>query len=188
MVMQWPAERDMQASASMKSASFILPARTSSLICQTAVPEPIACAVEIAVEHRAAGDDQRGQIAARRAHHQRRRGLVAAAQQHDAVDRIAADGFLHVHAGQVAEQHGGGPDVGFAQRHHRELQRKSAGFVDAALHTLGDLAEVGVAGRQLGPGVADADHRPPVEKMRREALVLHPGAMNEAVAILLPNQ
>ena len=44
MVMQWPAERDMQASASMKSASDILPARTSSLNDHTFVPEPNAVA------------------------------------------------------------------------------------------------------------------------------------------------
>ena len=42
MVMQWPAERDMQDSASMKSASDILPARTSSLNDQTLVPEPMS--------------------------------------------------------------------------------------------------------------------------------------------------
>src|SRR5258706_13378895 len=42
MVMQWPAERDMQASASMKSASDILPARTSSLNDHTLVPEPMS--------------------------------------------------------------------------------------------------------------------------------------------------
>ena len=41
MVMQWPADRDMHASASKKSAIFILPARTSSLICHTPVPEPM---------------------------------------------------------------------------------------------------------------------------------------------------
>ena len=41
MVMQWPAERDMQDSASIKSAQLILPARTSSLICHTAVPDPM---------------------------------------------------------------------------------------------------------------------------------------------------
>src|SRR6476661_10512158 len=41
MVMQWPAERDMQDSASMKSAQLILPARTSSLIDHTLVPDPI---------------------------------------------------------------------------------------------------------------------------------------------------
>ncbi len=42
MVMQWPGERDMAASASLKSSIDILPARTSSENCQTAVPEPMS--------------------------------------------------------------------------------------------------------------------------------------------------
>ena len=41
MVMQWPTERDMQASASMKSASVISPALTMASNFQTWVPEPI---------------------------------------------------------------------------------------------------------------------------------------------------
>ena len=40
-VIQWPAERDMQDSASAKSSQLMFPARTSSLICQTLVPDPI---------------------------------------------------------------------------------------------------------------------------------------------------
>ncbi len=40
MVMQWPWLRCMQLSASKKSASFNVPARTCSLICHTPVPEP----------------------------------------------------------------------------------------------------------------------------------------------------
>src|SRR5271168_3111363 len=42
MVMQWPAERDMQDSASLNSSSVILPAFTSSLNFQTDVPEPMS--------------------------------------------------------------------------------------------------------------------------------------------------
>ena len=42
MTMQWPAERDMEASASMKSASVISPALTSSANRQTSVPEPMS--------------------------------------------------------------------------------------------------------------------------------------------------
>jgi hypothetical protein len=41
MVMQWPAERLMQLSASMNSCCVILPALTASLNRQTTVPEPI---------------------------------------------------------------------------------------------------------------------------------------------------
>ena len=42
MVMQWPAERLMQLSASRNSCSVILPAFTASLNRQTTVPEPMA--------------------------------------------------------------------------------------------------------------------------------------------------
>ncbi|SAL07960.1 hypothetical protein AWB81_08454 [Caballeronia arationis] len=40
-VMQWPRERFMHDSASVNSSCVIVPARTSSDICQTPVPEPI---------------------------------------------------------------------------------------------------------------------------------------------------
>ena len=42
MVMQWPGERDMEASASWNSLTDICPARTSSENCQTEVPDPIS--------------------------------------------------------------------------------------------------------------------------------------------------
>src|SRR4029077_14487334 len=41
----------------------------------------------------------------------------------------------------------------------------------------------GIARRQLGPGVADADHRPAVEEVGGQPLVLHPAAVAEAVAV-----
>src|SRR5690242_21698611 len=40
-VMQWPFERCMHDSAAVNSSCDIFPARTSSDICQTPVPEPI---------------------------------------------------------------------------------------------------------------------------------------------------
>src|SRR5690606_85948 len=98
-----------------------------------------------------------------------------------AVDGVGADGFLHVHRREVAEQHRGRPHLGFAQRHHRELQREAAGLVDAALDVLGQLAERGIAGRQLRPGVADPDHRPPVEHLVRQAQALEPAAVVETL-------
>src|SRR5262249_30666134 len=42
MVMQWPADRDLQPSASMNEASDILPARRSSEKLQVLVPEPMS--------------------------------------------------------------------------------------------------------------------------------------------------
>ena len=50
-------------------------------------------------------------------------------------------------------------------------------------HVLRELAEMRVAGRHLRPRVADADHRPAVELVVRDALVLHPRAVDEAVAV-----
>src|SRR3954468_17395080 len=41
--MQCPADRDMQASASMNCSRLITPALTSSLNFHTSVPEPISC-------------------------------------------------------------------------------------------------------------------------------------------------
>src|SRR6187399_3631787 len=42
MTMQCPAERDMQASASMNCSTLITPALTSSLNFQTSVPDPMS--------------------------------------------------------------------------------------------------------------------------------------------------
>jgi hypothetical protein len=70
------------------------------------------------------------------------------------------------------------------RRHHRELEREAAGFVDADLHLLGQRAEVAVAGRELAEGVADADDRPAVELVVRHALALDPAAVGKAVAVL----
>ena len=86
--------------------------------------------------------------------------------------------------GEVAVEHRGGPQQRLAERHHRELERKAARFQHARLHVLGDGAEVRVAGRQLGVGVADADDRPAVELVVRDAAVLGPAAVDEAVDVL----
>jgi hypothetical protein len=150
----------------------------------TPVPEPSSWPRHLPIEHRAARHADGGQVDAGRAHQQRRRGLVAAHEQHHAVDRVAADRFLDVHAREVAIQHGGGPQQRLAERHHRELQREAAGFVDADLHLLGERAEVRVAGREFAEGVADADDGAAVELVVRHALALDPAAVGEAVAVL----
>jgi hypothetical protein len=141
-------------------------------------------AVQLTVQHRAAGDDDGRDVDAGRAHQQGRGGLVAADQQHHAVHRIAADGFFDVHAGQVTGQHGGRAQVRFAAREHREFDREAARLQDAALDVFGDLAEVGVAGGEFGPGIADADDRLALEFMVGDALVLHPAPVHEAVLVL----
>ena len=91
MVMQWPGERDMPASALMKSAERHLAGLAPSSL---KLPDVGARADRRSrgtcrsASARRESDDGR-QVAARRAHQQRRRGLVAADQQHDAVDRVA---------------------------------------------------------------------------------------------------
>jgi hypothetical protein len=40
-----------------------------------------------------------------------------------------------------------------------ELHGRAAGFANALLDRLGDLAQMEVAGTDLGPGVGDADDR-----------------------------
>ena len=77
-----------------------------------------------------------------------------------------------------------GPHQRFAQAHHRELDRKAAGVEDAVAHVLRQFAEVRVARRGLRPRVADADDRPAVELVVRNALVLHPRPVDERVAIV----
>ena len=176
MVMQWPAERDMHDSASMKSSTLISPLLTRA---------DLAPAI-VAVQHGAAGNDDGRQVDARRSHDQRRCRLVAAAKQHHRIDRITPDRFLHVHGCEVAQEHRGRAQVRFAERGDRELEREAAGLEDAAAHMLGDGAEMRVARRQLGPGVADPDDRPAVEHARRHALVAHPAAVDEAVLVVLP--
>ena len=106
-VMQWPWLRCMQLSASKKSCSFSVPARTCSLMLHTPVPEPSSWPRHLPLSIGPPDTPMVGRSTLRRAHHQRRRGLVAAHQQHHAVDRVAADAFLDVHAGEVAVQHRG---------------------------------------------------------------------------------
>jgi hypothetical protein len=184
MVLQVPAERDMPASADMNWCMVISPALTCSCSCQTAVPEPMS--FQLTVQHRAAGHDDGRQVDRGSAHQQGRGGLVAAHQQYHGIHRIAADGFFHVHAGQVTGQHGGWAQVGFAVGEHREFNRVAARFQDALLDVLRELAEVGVARGQFGPGIADANDWLAAEFVIRNALVLHPAPVHEAVFVLRP--
>ncbi len=153
---------------------------------RTQLPAPV-----VAVEHRPARHHDRRQVDGRRAHQLRRRCLVAAAEQHHPVDRIAPDRLLDVHRHQVPQQHGGRPDLGFAERGRREDERHPAGFPDAPLHVFGHVDQVTVARRQVGPGGCDADHRPAVERVIGQA-PLHPAPVAEpgqwpAVPILGPH-
>ena len=183
-VMQWPWLRCMQLSASKKSCSFSVPARTCSLMLQTPVPEPSSWPrhlplsigpPETPIVGRSTLDapiTSDGVVLSQ---------PISSTTPSIGLPRIA---LLDVHAGEVAVEHRGRPQQRLAERHHRELEREAAGLVDADLHLLGERAEVRVARRQLAEGVADADHRPAVELVVRHALALDPAAVGEAVAVL----
>src|SRR5690606_28969830 len=138
-------------------------------------------ALVVAIQHGAAGDRDRRNVTAGSSHHQGWGGLVAAHQEYDAIDGIAADRLLHIHGGKIAEEHRGGAEVGLTTGEDRELQREAAGLVDAPLDVLRDLAEVVVAGCQFRKGIADADHRSSIEEVIGKALISHPASVQKGV-------
>jgi len=54
---------------------------------------------------------------------------------------------------------------------------------DAALDVFGNLAEMRIAGSQLGPRIADPDDRLALKFVVGNTLVLHPAAIHEAILI-----
>ena len=140
-------------------------------------------AAPVAVQHRAAGDHDRRDVRARRAEDARGVRLVAAGEQHHAVERIRADGLLDVHRHQVAVQHRRGLHQRLAERHDGELDREAARLQHAALDGFGQPAQVDVAVDELRPRVADPDHGPAAERLVRDARRLEPGSMQEPVEI-----
>ncbi len=111
------------------------------------------------------------------------RGLVAAAHQHRAVDRMAAQQFLGLHRQEIAIEHGGRLDERLGQRHRRQLDRKAAGFPDAALHIVGARAQMRVAGVEIAPGIDDADDRLAFPVGLVVAELAQPRAMTERTQI-----
>ncbi len=183
MVLQVPAERDMPA----LGREEIVDGDGAGLDLFAELPDHGAradvLALVLAVEHRPARDDDGRHVAAGRAHQQRRGGFVAAGQQHHAVNRVAANRFFHVHARQVAGEHGGWAQVRFAVGEHREFHGEATGLDHAAFDVLGNLAEMRVTRSQFRPGVADADDRLAMELVVGDALILHPAAVHEAVLV-----
>ena len=86
-----------------------------------------AFAVEPAVQHRPAGQHDRGNVDGRRRHQAGRRGLVAAGGQHHAVERIAEQDFDEAEIGEIAVERRGRPLAGFLDRMRRKFHRDAAG-------------------------------------------------------------
>ena len=101
-VMQVPGERAMPSSISRQAQSSIVPARSSAQYFHASLPLPRTAAAVVAAQHRARRQEDRRQVHAGGAHQQPGHGLVAAAHQHDAVDRVRAQQLLRLHRQQVA--------------------------------------------------------------------------------------
>ena len=140
-------------------------------------------AAPVPVEHRPAGDHDRGDVRARCSEDAGRVRLVAAGEQDDTIERVGADRLLDVHRHQVPVQHRRRLHQRLAQRHHRELEREAARLQHAALDRLSQPAKVDVAVHELAPAVADPDQRLPAERLIRDAARLQPRAVQEAVEI-----
>ena len=140
-------------------------------------------AAPMAVEHRPAGDHDRRDVRARRPHQRAGHRLVATGEEHDAVERITADRLLDVHRHEVAVEHRRRLHQRLARGHHRELEREPTGLQHAALHRLGEVAQVRVAVDELAPAVADPDHRPAAERLVRDTRRLQPRPVEEAVEV-----
>ena len=82
-------------------------------------------AIVMAVEHGTAAEHDGRDIGAGGAHQRGGCGLVAIGQQHDAIQRIAADHLFGVHRRQIAIEHGSRAEVDFTQRDGGEFQRGS---------------------------------------------------------------
>ncbi len=114
-------------------------------------------AFEMAVEHRAAREDDGGQIDGRGGHEERGRCLVAASQQHDAVERIAVKDLNNAKIGEVAMQRRRGPYPRFLQRMHGKLERDAARVADAVAHAARELNVMAIAGHKIAARLRDAD-------------------------------
>ena len=179
-VMQKPGERAMQASMSFHSCSLMLPAQRSVQNFQRSVPLPRALSLVVAPQHGAGRQVDGWQVHADRAHEQAGSGFVAAAHQHRAIDRKAAQILLGVHRQQIAIEHRAGLHVGFGDGERGDLDREAAGRPDAAFDGFGALPQVRVTGIDFAPGVEDGDDRLADEIFVAHAELLHARAMAEA--------
>ena len=114
---------------------------------------------------RAAVEDEPRDIEAQESHRPARNRLVAAHQDDERVEHVAAAEELdRVGDHLAADERGLHPlrphGDAVADGDRVELHRSPAGAPHPLLHVLGQTAEVEVAGHRLGPGVGDADDRP----------------------------
>ena len=146
---------------------------------------PENLAAPVAAQHRSGRHEDGGEVGARRPHDQGGHGLVAAAEQHHAVDGVGAQRFLRVHRQQVAVHHRRRLHEGLAEREQRDLHREAARLPDAALDLLGAETEMRVAGVGVAPRVEDGDDRLAADVVETEARLLGARAMAERAQVVL---
>ena len=168
MVLQWPRLRIIDDSDRRNSSADRVPARTSSLRRQTSVPQPRACPRKVPFSIGPPEITTAGRSTTGRRHQQRRDRLVAAAEQHEPVDRVGAEHLLHRHRGHVPPQHGGRPDQRLPERDDRQVERDAARLAHPPLDGLAPPRSGARCRRQVGCGVGDRDLRAAVEGARRE--------------------
>ena len=123
-----------------------------------------ALSVEVARRDRAAVEHEARDVEARERHHAAGNRLVAADEDDEAVEAVAARDQLdrvgdHLAADERRAHALGAHRDAVGDRDRVELHRRAAGGADAGLHVLGEVAQVVVARADLDPRVGDADER-----------------------------
>ena len=114
-----------------------------------------------AVEHRAAGEHDGGEVHGSRGHELRRRCLVASGREHHPVEGVSVQHLDEPEIGEIAVEGRGGALPGLLDRMHRELERDPARGPDPGLHPLREPQVHPVAGGEVAPGLGDPDDRAP---------------------------
>ena len=113
----------------------------------------------IAVQHRPAAENNRGNIHRCSRHDAGWRRLVAARRQHNAVKRVAIKHFHETEISEVAIKRRSRPLAGFLNRMHRKLECDTARSGDSLAHAFSEIKMMPVARRQIGTRLRNADDR-----------------------------
>ena len=135
------------------------------------------------IQHRPARQRERGDVDGGGRHQRGTRRLVAADGHHDAIHRVAVQDFDQREVLQVAVQRRRGSLQRFLDLVDREFQRHAAGITNPFLHPLRQDGVVAVAGRDVGPGLGDANDRPAgLQLIPGQAVIQHPLAIERGHA------
>ena len=138
----------------------------------------------VAAKHRAGRHEDRGKIHCRRTHDQAGHGLVAAAEQHHAIDRIRPQQLLGLHRQEIPIEHRRRLHQRFTERDNRHFDREPTRLPDTSLYLLGAQTQVRMTGIEVAPGVEDADHRLADVFLVGEAHLLGAGTVAERPQIV----